>query len=95
MLEWLTNVADRQILIGRPNLTLKDINCGNITCGQSDKFKKYKSNSYLCECGYILYGEYEVEETHKVKFYCKAKQCPESKGKMDKTCLQCELIGER
>lgn len=86
---------NRDILIGRPNLTLKDLKCQNITCNKTDKFKKYKENVYICECGYITKGEYEIAATHKVKFYCKTKKCPESKTKMDSLCLKCEFIGER
>lgn len=96
MLDFTTNIYDRSALIGRPNLTLKDVECKNITCGKKDKFKKYKDNIYLCECGYQLRGEFEIETQHKISFYCKAKKgCPEGKTKMNKECLRCKLIGER
>lgn len=86
---------NRDILIGRPNLTLKDFKCKNITCNKTDKFKKYKDNLFLCECGYIAKGEHEIIATHKIKFYCKTKNCHENKTKMDSQCLKCECIGER
>lgn len=87
---------DRSILIGRPNLTLKNFKCQNITCNKTDKFKKYKDdNTFICECGYITNGNFEIEQTHKIRFYCKSKSCPINKLKMDKSCLQCEHIGER
>jgi hypothetical protein len=89
------NLCNRDILLGRPNLTLKNIQCGNITCNKRDKFKKYKDNMYLCECGYILQGEFEIEETHKVKFGCSKKDCPEGKSKMTADCLKCNYIKER
>jgi hypothetical protein len=88
-------VFDRSVLIGRPNLTLKNITCGNITCNKRDKFKKYKEDMFQCECGYYAIGDFEIEATHKVKFYCTTKSCPENKTKMDKSCLQCSFIGER
>lgn len=89
------NEYDRNILIGRPNLTLKGVKCQNITCGKTDKFKKYKENMFICECGYIIEGNHEIETTHKIKFSCKAKICPEGKVKMDSQCLKCEHIRER
>lgn len=90
------NSYDRNVLIGRPNLTLKDFQCQNITCNKTDKFKKYKDEStFICECGYIVKGQFEIEQMHKVKFYCKTKPCIEGKTKMDSQCLRCEFIGER
>lgn len=86
---------DRKLLIGRPRLTLKDFKCQNITCGKDDQFKKYKEDTYLCECGYIAIGDFEIEATHKIKFYCKTKPCVEGKVKMDAKCLKCEFIGEK
>jgi hypothetical protein len=90
-----SNSYDRKVLIGRPNLTLKNITCGNITCNKRDKFKKYKEDLYMCECGYLAIGDFEIEATHKIKFFCTTKSCPESKSKMDKNCLKCQFIGER
>jgi hypothetical protein len=86
---------NRDILIGRPNLSLKNFKCQNITCNKTDKFKKYTDDSYICECGYITKGKHEIEQTHKIKFYCKTKSCPENKVKMTKECLKCQFIGER
>lgn len=90
------NNYDRSILIGRPKLTLKNIKCQNITCGKSDSFKHFKEKGYyICECGYIIKGEVEIQETHKIKFYCKSTPCIDGKTKMDSQCLKCEFIGER
>jgi hypothetical protein len=89
------NSYDRSVLIGRPNLTLKNFQCQNITCNKTDKFKKYKEGIYICECGYITKGDHEIETTHKIKFFCKTKSCPERKTKMTKECLKCQYIGER
>lgn len=90
------------ILIGRPRLTLsyyvndniEDFKCKNITCGKTDRFKKYKDNKYICECGYIIEGDFYLKQ-HKTKLYCNTKICPENKKKMDKECLRCEFIRER
>lgn len=95
----INNIEDfkynRDMLIGRPNLTLKDIQCKNIMCKKTDKFKKYKDGLYLCECGYIYIGNPKIEITHRIKLYCKVISCPYNKTKMDKNCLSCEFIGER
>lgn len=84
-------------LIGRPRLSIlingKRVRCGNITCGKTDLFKKYKDNIYLCKCGFQLSGEFETI-THKTKLKCTASKCPESKTKMDKECLKCKYIIE-
>jgi hypothetical protein len=94
--EILDGKYDRNLLIGRPRLSLKDFKCQNITCGKEDQFKKYKEDYYLCECGYMVRGDFEIKETHKVKLYCTSpKNCPDKKTKMDKNCLKCSLIGER
>lgn len=89
------NDYNRDILIGRNKVSLKNFQCQNITCNKIDQFKKYKDGQYLCECGYITTGEYEVEETFKVKLYCQTGRCIYGKEKMDKSCIQCEKIGER
>jgi hypothetical protein len=86
---------DRKVLIGRPNLTLKNFQCQNITCNKKDKFKKWKNGQFICECGYITKGNHEIEETHKVKFGCSSKCCPQGKKKMDTGCLRCEFIYEK
>ncbi len=85
---------NRDVLIGLPNLTLKNHKSQNITCGKHDKFKKYKGN-YICECGYIADGDNEIEYTHKVKLYCKSTPCIYGKVKMNKECLKCSFIGEK
>jgi len=86
---------DRKVLIGRPNLTLKDLICKNITCNKKDKFKKYKDDMYICECGYIVNGDVFIEESHKVKLYCQKGKCIFGKEKMNRDCLKCEFIGEK
>lgn len=85
---------NRDVLIGRPRVTLKDFKCQNITCNKIDQFKKYKDGLYICECGFIT-KEREIEITHKVTFYCKSTPCIHNKIKMTKECLSCEFIGER
>lgn len=86
---------DRKVLIGRPNVSLKNFHCQNITCGKTDKFKKYKNEQFICECGYITLGKHEIENTYKVKFGCSSKNCPQCKKKMDTNCLRCEFIYEK
>ena len=87
---------NRNILIGRPNLTLKNFQCQNITCNKTDRFKKYKEDIFICECGYMTEGNFEIETTHKIKFYCTTpKNCPDKKTKMDKNCIKCACIGEK
>lgn len=88
-------IYNRDILIGLPKLKLKNFKCQNITCGKDNQFKKYKNNTYICECGYIAEGNLEIEESFKIKLYCKSPSCICNKTKMDKTCLKCEKIGER
>jgi hypothetical protein len=98
MLDFIEDMAyNRDVLIGRPRLTLKDFKCQNITCNKSDQFKKFNDEKYICECGYIAeIKEHEIEEKHKVSLYCKAnKGCIYGKDKMNVACLKCELIGER
>jgi len=87
---------DRKKLLGRPFLTLLGVECRNITCGRSDRFKKYKDNIYICECGYIINGEFE-EIKHKSKFSCGADICPFHKENMDLNCIksQCSYLIER
>lgn len=87
-------IYERDFLIGRPNLTLKNFKCQNITCQKDDKFKKFKEG-YLCECGYYTDNKYEIELQHKLKLYCKSVPCPYNKTKMNKDCLKCPFIGER
>jgi hypothetical protein len=81
-------------LIGRPNLTLNS-KCGNIVCSKNDKFKKYVENQYICECGFELFGEFEVVKETKPKLVCSINPCIESKIKMDIGCLRCKYIRER
>lgn len=90
------SIYNRDILIGRSKLRLKNFQCQNITCNKTDEFKKYKENQFICECGYIAEGEFEIEMTIKVKLYCQAgSKCIYGKAKMDRDCLKCEKIGER
>jgi hypothetical protein len=98
MLEFIESFAyNRDVLIGRPRLTLKDFKCQNITCNKDDQFKKLDEENYICECGYIArIAEHEIETKHKVKLYCKSnKGCIYGKEKMTMACLKCELIGEK
>lgn len=86
---------NRRTLLGRPLLTLKGIKCGNIMCGKDDKFKWFKDNIYICECGYRVQGEFEIIK-HKSKFSCGVNKCPFGNS-LSLKCIkiQCEHLIER
>ncbi len=95
ILDWGNLISDKwSSLIGRPRLTLKNHSCGNIVCGKDNRFKKYIENKYMCECGYIIEGEFEITK-HPLKLYCGTSKCPEGKTKMTKDCIKCSWIRER
>jgi hypothetical protein len=82
------------MLIGRPNLTLVDYKCHNIVCGLDNKFKMYKPDHYICQCGFEIEGKFEIIK-HAPKLYCGIKKCNIGKTKMDMSCVKCEYIRER
>jgi hypothetical protein len=95
LLDWENLISDTwSNLIGRPRLTLKGQVCGNITCGKNNYFKLYKENTYICQCGYIIAGQFEIIK-YPLKLYCRTKNCHNKKAKMDKECLKCQFIRER
>lgn len=81
-------------LIGKPYFKFPNIKCKNINCGKEERFKQLKSNTYLCECGYIIEGNLDGIKIAP-KLYCSSKNCPESKSKMNIDCIKCQFIKER
>lgn len=97
-IDWSNIISEKWLsLIGRPRLSLffknKKLRCGNITCSKNDRFKLYKENNYLCECGFEIKGKFEIEK-FPIKLKCCAKSCPENKNKIDKYCIRCSFIKE-